>query len=61
LKADSKPSIRLSINAIAASGKQGINSTNSSNLLGTYYGLVSGNIPIFNWGARKQKVKEQTY
>jgi len=29
--------------------------------LGTYYGLVSANIPIFDWGARKQKVKEQAY
>lgn len=61
LKADSKPSIGLSINALAASGKQGINPTNSSNFLGTYYGLVSANIPIFDWGARKQKVKEQAY
>ena len=27
----------------------------------SYYGLLNVNIPIFDWGSRKQKVKEQDF
>ena len=61
LQADSRPSIGIGLNALGAVGKQGINPTSTSNFLGTYYGLVSVSVPIFDWGARKSKVNEQSY
>lgn len=61
LRADSKPAVGLSLNGITAFGKQGINPGSSSNFLGTYYGLVNVSIPIFDWGAKKQKVKQQQF
>lgn len=61
LQADSKPSVGIGLNAIAATGKQGINPGSASNFMGSYYGLVSVSVPIFDWNARKSKVKEQTY
>ena len=61
LQADSKPSVGIGLNAIAATGKQGINPGSGSNFMGSYYGLVSVSVPIFDWSARKSKVKEQTY
>lgn len=61
LNADTKPSVSLGLNGIGAAGKQGINPGSNSNFLATYYGTVSVNIPIFDWGKRKQKVQQQQY
>ena len=61
LIADSRPSVSLGLNGIGAMGKQGINPGSNSNFLATYYGMLSVNIPIFDWGKRKQKVQQQQY
>jgi outer membrane protein TolC len=61
LIADTRPSISLGLNGISAFGKQGINPGSNSNFLATYYGMVSVNIPVFDWGKRKQKVQQQQY
>jgi len=61
LQADGKPSVGIGLNVLGAAGKQGINPTSASNVLGSYYGLVSVSIPIFDWGARKSKIIEQSY
>lgn len=60
LEADRKPTIGLNVSGIYANGKQ-INFTDGSNDLTSYYGLLNVNIPIFDWGSRKQKVKEQEF
>jgi outer membrane protein TolC len=61
LKADTKPSISLGLNGVTAFGKQGINLSNNSNFMASWYSMLSVNIPVFDWGKRKQKVKEQQY
>ncbi|GGH57343.1 outer membrane protein TolC [Filimonas zeae] len=61
LKADQLPSVNLGVNGVTAFGKQGINPTSSSNFMATWYSMLSVNIPVFDWGKRKQKVKEQQY
>ncbi|WP_299781841.1 TolC family protein [uncultured Formosa sp.] len=60
LEADRKPTIALNVSGFYANGKQ-INVTNGSNDLTSYYGLLNVNIPVFDWGGRKQKVKEQKF
>jgi outer membrane protein TolC len=61
LKADTKPSVSLGLNGVTAFGKQGINLSNNSNFMASWYSMLSVNIPVFDWGKRKQKVKEQQY
>jgi outer membrane protein TolC len=62
LKADFKPTIGLSATGLGGFGKQGINfSKPSSNSFASYYSTVQLSIPIFDWGQRKQKVKQQQY
>jgi outer membrane protein TolC len=62
LRADLKPTIGVSANGISAFGKQGVNPTkHSTNAMVSYYGLLNVNIPIFEWGAKKQKIKQQQY
>jgi len=60
-KADLLPSVSLGISGVTAFGKQGINPENNNNSLATYYGLLTVNVPIFGWGKRTEKVKEQQY
>ncbi len=60
-KADLKPSVSLGISGVSAFGKQGINPENNSNSMVSYYGLLSVNFPIFAWGRRVEKVREQQY
>jgi outer membrane protein len=60
-KGDLLPSVSLGISGITAFGKQGINPENSGHSLATYYGLLTVNVPIFGWGRRTEKVKEQQY
>ncbi len=62
LKADFKPTIGVSANGISAFGKQGVNPTKqNTNAMISYYGLLNVSIPIFEWGAKKQKIKQQQY
>lgn len=61
LKADTRPSINLGVNGVTALGKQGINPSNNNNFMATWYSMLSVNVPVFDWGKRKQKVKEQQY
>ncbi|MBL0741158.1 TolC family protein [Chryseolinea lacunae] len=60
-KGDLLPSVSLGISGVSAFGKQGINPENSSNSMASYYGLVTVNVPIFAWGKRSEKVKEQQF
>ena len=62
LRADFKPTIGVSANGISAFGKQGVNPTKqNTNAMISYYGLLNVSIPIFEWGAKKQKIKQQRY
>lgn len=62
LKSDFKPTIGLGATGFSSFGKEGINpSKPSSNNVTSYYGLVQMSIPIFDWGQRKQKVKQQQH
>ena len=58
LKGNTRPTIAFSANGFHAAGK-GINVTNSKDYISGFVGLVSVSIPIFDWGNRKNKVKEQ--
>lgn len=60
LQGDRRPTVALSANGVAAFGKQ-INFEDGSNDMQFFVGLVSLNIPILDWGGRKQKVKEQQF
>lgn len=60
LNADRKPSLALSANGLYAAGKK-INFSNGNNHMTSFYGILSVNVPIFDWGNRKQKVKEQQF
>ncbi|WP_164974290.1 TolC family protein [Filimonas effusa] len=61
LKAESLPSVRLGANGIMSMGKQGVNPSNNSNFLASYYGMLNVNVPIFDWGVRKRRVREQDH
>tara|TARA_R110002050_G_scaffold233063_3_gene368804 strand:+ start:33774 stop:35015 length:1242 start_codon:yes stop_codon:yes gene_type:complete len=60
LQADRKPTIAFNVSGIYANGKQ-INFSDASDDMTSYYGMVNVNIPLFDWGGRKQKVKEQQF
>ena len=60
LNGDRKPTIALNVSGIYANGKN-INFTDASNEITSYYGLISVNIPVFDWGGRRHKVKEQEF
>lgn len=60
-KGDLLPSVSLAISGVSAFGKQGVNPENNSNSMASYYGLVTVNVPIFGWGRRTERVKEQQY
>lgn len=60
LKADLKPSVGLSLNGMASFGKEGINFGDpTKNYMLTYFGMLSVKIPVFDWGSKKEKVKQQ--
>lgn len=60
LQADRLPQIGLSLSGIAAYG-DGVNFSDATNQMYTYYGMLSVSIPIFNWGKNKNSVKEQKF
>lgn len=60
LQADQRPTVALSAYGIAAFGKH-INFKNGNNTMPFGAGFLSVNVPIFDWGRRKQKVREQQF
>jgi len=60
LKGDQLPSIGVSAAGLAAAGKA-VNIGNGKDFMGSYYGLASISIPIFDWGKRANKIKEQAF
>lgn len=60
LEANRKPTVSFNFSGLYATGKQ-INFTDASNDFGSYYGVLNVNITVFDWGGRKQKVKEQQF
>ncbi|MCL7764573.1 TolC family protein [Polaribacter sp. Z014] len=60
LKADRKPTVAFNVSGLYGTGKA-INFSDASNDLTSYYSVLSVNIPVFDWGGRKQKVKEQQF
>jgi outer membrane protein TolC len=61
-QSDAIPTIGFSVSGLAAAGKKGINfSDPNSNFLGSYYGFLSINIPIWDGGAIRQRVKAQKF
>ena len=62
LRSDLKPTIGVRANGISAVGKKGVNPTKpGNNAMVSYYALLNISIPIFEWGAKKQKIKQQQY
>ena len=62
LKADFKPTIGLGATALGVYGKKGIDLKDpSGHSFTSYYSMVQLSIPIFDWGQRKQKVRQQQF
>ncbi|NLR77413.1 TolC family protein [Chitinophaga eiseniae] len=59
LKGDLLPTIGVSAAGLATGGK-GVNISNGKDFMASYYGLASISIPIFDWGKKANKVKEQS-
>ncbi len=60
LKADRKPTFGLSLSGSYMYGDN-LNAVDAEDHLTNFMGIASLNIPIFDWGGRKQKVKEQQF
>ncbi|MCI9845575.1 TolC family protein [Flavobacterium pectinovorum] len=60
LQGDQKPTLAVSANGLASYGKK-INFSDGSDDMTAFVGLVTLSVPILDWGARKQKVKEQGF
>lgn len=60
LDGDRKPTVALSGIGFTSFGKN-INPVNLKNNMQGFIGMLSVSIPIYDWGARKEKVKEQQY
>jgi len=60
LEADRKPTVSFNLSGLYGVGDE-INFTDASNDFATYFGVLSVNIPVFDWGGRKNKVKEQEF
>ncbi|WP_442845124.1 TolC family protein [Leeuwenhoekiella sp. H156] len=60
LQADRLPQVGFSLSGLAAYG-DGVNFSDTTNQMYTYYGMLSVSIPIFNWGRNKNSVKEQKF
>jgi len=60
LQGDQKPTLAVSANGLASYGKK-INFSDGSDDMTAFVGLVTLAVPILDWGARKQKVKEQGF
>lgn len=61
LKADLRPSLSMGLDGLAAWGKQGINPSNNSNFIASYFGVLNLNFNLFDGGRNRQKIQEQQY
>ncbi len=60
LKAEQLPQLGVSLTGLAVGGQR-VNLENGKNHMTSYYGLASLSFPIFEWGRKTNKVKEQTF
>ena len=60
LKAERKPSLGINLSGAYLYGDN-LNAAAEENHITNFVGLANLSIPIFDWGGRKQKVKEQQY
>lgn len=60
LDGDRKPTVAISGIGFSSFGKN-VNPIRMKNDMQGFVGMLSVNIPIYDWGARKEKVKEQQY
>jgi outer membrane protein TolC len=60
LLADFKPTVALLAGGFAGVGKK-MNIETGGNTMASYFGLLSVNIPIWDWGLKASKVKEQSF
>ncbi|PWJ58251.1 outer membrane protein TolC [Dyadobacter jejuensis] len=60
LKADFKPTVGLLFGGFTGVGKK-MNFTTGENTLSSYFGMLSVSVPIWDWGQKASKVKEQSY
>ncbi|MCX2429647.1 TolC family protein [Pedobacter sp. GR22-10] len=60
LQGDRRPTFGLSVSGITSVGK-GVNIKDGSNFMGSYYALANISIPVFDWGRKSNRVKEQTF
>lgn len=61
LIADTRPVISLGLNGLGSGGAKGINPTGSDRYLASYYGTLNLTVPIFDWGSRRGKIREQSH
>lgn len=60
LQGDRLPVVALAVSGLATGGKS-VNIKDGSDFMATYYGVASISFPIFDWGKKSNKVKEQSY
>jgi len=60
LQADFKPTIGILAGGFAGFGKK-MNIETGGNTMASYFGMLSVNIPIWDWGQKASKVKEQGF
>nr|WP_298935653.1 TolC family protein [uncultured Dyadobacter sp.] len=60
LQADFKPSVSLLAAGFGSFGKN-INFESGSNAMASYVGMLNVSIPIWDWGMKASKVKEQSF
>lgn len=60
LQADRMPVFGVAVTGMGVTGKR-VNLENGNDHMTTYYGLASLSFPIFEWGKKTNKVKEQTF
>lgn len=59
LQSDFLPTIGVSAAGLGTAGKK-VNISNGKDLMASWYGLASISVPIFDWGKKAGKVKEQS-
>lgn len=60
LDADRRPTFGVGVTGMTVAGKR-VNLENGKDHMNTYYGVASLSFPIFEWGKKTNKVKEQTF
>lgn len=60
LKAEQRPVLGVALSGVAATGQR-INLENGKDHMTSYYGVASLTFPIFEWGKKANKVKEQSF